>query len=120
MKDSSKVLKTYHDQERIASIANRQMYELISFYSYIRGQLFIYAGQEYGIEHRPDLFEKDPINWIKNDTYLDMYKKAIEEKKKQKDNYKIKQRFAKLNSTTIEVAKYLNRQVIDKNQFKLL
>ena len=109
-----------HDRERIAAIANRQMYELISFYSYIRGQLFIYAGQEYGIEHRPDLFEKDPINWIKNDTYLDMYKKAIEEKKKQKDNYKIKQRFAKLNSTTIEVAKYLNRQVIDKNQFKLL
>lgn len=109
-----------HDRERIASTANRQMYELVSFYSYIRGQLFIYAGQEYGIDHRPDLFEKDPINWIKNDTYLTMYKKAIAEKKKQKDNYKIKQRFAKLNSTTIEVAKYLGRQVIDKNQFKLL
>lgn len=109
-----------HDRDRIASTANTQIYELISFYSYIRGQLFIYAGQEYGIEHKPNLFEKDPIEWKKNDYYLELYKRAIKEKKSQKDNYKIRQRFAKLNSTTIEVAKYLNRQVIDKNQFKLL
>lgn len=108
-----------HDRDRIASTANTQIYELISFYSYIRGQLFIYAGQEYGIEHKPNLFEKDPIEWKKNDYFLELYQRAIKEKKSQKDNYKIRQRFAKLNSTTIEVAKYLDGCVIDKNQFKL-
>ena len=107
-----------HDTERITFNAkNRNIKEVINFFGYVKGQMFIYAGQEYGINHRPDLFEKDPIEWKVNDEFLTQYKKAIKVKKSQTNNYQITQRFSKINNTTIEVAKYLGDKLIDKQQF---
>ena len=108
-----------HDVDRIAELAKKHnLKEIINFLSYIRGQLFIYMGQEYGITHKPELFEKDPVEWKKNEEILNIYKSAIKNKKEQKDNYKIYQRFSKINNTTIEVAKYLDGVLIDKQQFE--
>ena len=58
----------------------------MNFYSFIKGQLFIYAGQEYGNKHLPALFEKDPVDF----TYIDeeihkLYIKYINAKKSQKE-----------------------------------
>lgn len=107
-----------HDQDRIAYKArHKNLKEIIEFFSYIKGQLFIYAGQEYGIKHKPDLFEKDPVKWEKDENVYDVYKKAILEKKSQLDDIKNYQRFSKINNTTIEVAKYLDGELIDKQQF---
>ena len=48
-----------------------------------KGPLFIYMGQEYGAKHRPNLFEKDPVNWTINEKVLEIYKNAIKIKKSQ-------------------------------------
>ena len=107
-----------HDTLRIRDIAKHRNYkEILNFYAYIKGQLFIYNGQEYGNTHRPDLFEKDPIIWEKDEKYLSMYKSLIAAKKEQAIDEDIVERFSLINSTTIEVAKYKNDLLIDKQQF---
>ncbi len=109
-----------HDLDRIAHLAKgKNLKEIISFLSYIKGQMFIYAGQEYGISHRPDLFEKDPIDWKKDENMKDVYLKAIQKKKEQHNEERIFQRFSKINNNTIEVAKYIDDHLIDKLQFEL-
>ena len=40
-------------------------------------------GQEYGVKHRPSLFEKDPVDWKSNENILEIYKEAIKIKKSQ-------------------------------------
>ena len=109
-----------HDVDRIAKMTKgRNLKEYIHFISYIKGQLFLYAGQEYGITHKPNLFEKDPVVWEKDKNIYDMYLKMIQFKKKQKDEENVFQRFSRLNNNTIEVAKYKDDQLIDKLQFTL-
>lgn len=64
-----------HDNERIASLFNhndRRLRNALAFIFFLPGCPFIYAGQEYGVTHKPELFEKDPINW--NDKNEDIYK----------------------------------------------
>ncbi|MBR0295032.1 MAG: alpha-amylase [Bacilli bacterium] len=72
-----------HDLDRLASKLSRK--ELINFttmFISIRGSAFIYAGGEYGFKHRPDLFEKDPIDWtIKDEELCEYIKELIELKK---------------------------------------
>ncbi|MCR5184621.1 MAG: alpha-amylase [Bacilli bacterium] len=108
-----------HDQERIASLPSINLNSLVDFVSYIKGLLFIYMGQEYGNTHLPQLFEKDPVKWEKNDDALTMYKNAILEKKIDINVKNIRQLFRKVNDNTIEVIKLLDGRVIDNKQFKL-
>ena len=109
-----------HDVDRVMDYAKgKNIKELIKFITYLKGQFFIYAGQEYGISHRPDLFEKDPIVWKKDENIKDVYIKAIQNKKLQKDEEKTYQRFSRINNDTIEVAKYIDGELIDKQQFNL-
>ena len=71
-----------HDTERIASYVNEdELKDIVLDLVKLKGPLFLYAGQEYGINHRPNLFEKDPVDWKPNDKVLEIYKDAIKIKK---------------------------------------
>ena len=73
-----------HDTERIASYINEdKLKDIVLDLVKYKGPLFIYMGQEYGVKHRPNLFEKDPVNWEPNDKVLEIYKEAIKIKKSQ-------------------------------------
>lgn len=54
-----------HDQERLASkTKNRnQLIQMNALMYFLRGTAFLYAGQEYLNEHRPNLFEDDIIEF---------------------------------------------------------
>ena len=72
-----------HDNPRIASLAKnrKQLFELTKMSFFLKGCPFIYAGQEYGNDHLPELFEKDPVDWSKKDNELyELIKKLIKEK----------------------------------------
>ena len=53
-----------HDQPRIASFIRdeKALVNFTAFLYFLKGTTLIYAGQEYGNEHTPSLFEKDPID----------------------------------------------------------
>ena len=73
-----------HDTERIASyIDDNRLEEIVNRFTKLKGPLFLYMGQEYGVKHRPNLFEKDPVDWTPNDRVLEIYKNAIKTKQKQ-------------------------------------
>ena len=73
-----------HDTERIASyVDENKLKEIVLDLTKYKGPLFIYMGQEYGVKHRPNLFEKDPVNWEPNNKVLEIYKEAIKIKKSQ-------------------------------------
>ena len=73
-----------HDTERIASYVNEdKLEEIVLDLVKLKGPLFLYAGQEYGVKHRPNLFEKDPVDWTVNPRVLEIYRKAIKLKKSQ-------------------------------------
>ena len=72
-----------HDIDRVASNLNGQ--ELINFLTMfisMRGCAFLYAGEEYGIKHKPALFEKDPIQWSLKEEELYYYIQELIELKK--------------------------------------
>ena len=67
-----------HDNDRIASkVSFARLINLLTLFISMRGPAFIYAGEEYGLKHRPDLFEKDPIEWSLKDEELYNYVKDI-------------------------------------------
>ena len=73
-----------HDTERIASYVNEdELKDIVLDLVKLKGPLFLYAGQEYGVNHRPNLFEKDPVDWTINEKILEIYKTAIKMKKSQ-------------------------------------
>lgn len=73
-----------HDTERIASCINEdKLKDIVLDLVKIKGPLFIYMSQEYGAKHRPNLFEKDPVDWTINEKVLEIYKNAIKIKKSQ-------------------------------------
>ena len=44
-----------HDNERISSILDKdKLSNWLDFFSFIKGQIFIYMGQEYGNKHKPE------------------------------------------------------------------
>lgn len=52
-----------HDQERIASrLGKNRHLNWIKFIYLIYGVNFLYGGEEFGLKHKPDLFEKDPLD----------------------------------------------------------
>lgn len=73
-----------HDTERIASYVDEsKLKDIVLDLVKLKGPLFLYMGQEYGVNHRPNLFEKDPVIWKPNAKVLDIYKEAIDIKKRQ-------------------------------------
>lgn len=76
-----------HDNDRIASLLRKdEIACYLDFFSFIKGQFFIYAGQEYGIQHKPLLFEKDPVDFsYKDEEIYSFYKELIDIKHQQKD-----------------------------------
>ena len=107
-----------HDNERIANLVNLDKLEqLLDLFSHLKGQLFIYAGQEYGIKHKPELFEKDPIVWKKDEKIFSLYKKAIETKKKQPQiDYQL---IEKLNDKKIRLISYKDEKIIDQREYEI-
>lgn len=74
-----------HDCDRILNYVNKeQLHNLLLMIAKLKGALFIYAGEEYGISHKPELFKKDPIIWTKDEEVFSWYVCAIQYKKKQK------------------------------------
>lgn len=73
-----------HDQERIASYSSEKSLKrnLFAFSMFTRGPGFIYAGEEYGAQHKPKLFEKDIIKFdITDKDYFAFVKKNINMKR---------------------------------------
>lgn len=66
-----------HDQDRIASLAaNMNALENLSALLYFqKGATMIYGGQEAAIDHKPDLFEKDPVTWESKEDLSPLLKK---------------------------------------------
>lgn len=58
-----------HDQERAASrFRSRASLEAWTVLSqFVPGVSFAYMGQEYAIAHKPDLFDRDPVDWARGD-----------------------------------------------------
>ena len=71
-----------HDKDRIAHFCknDNQLKEWIKFSFDLKGHAFIYMGEEYGVKHKPDLFEKDPVIWPKENEIYQLYKELIKEK----------------------------------------
>lgn len=85
-----------HDIDRIASvIKNKTQHHNILAFSFInKGIDFLYAGEEYGLTHKPELFEKDPLDLTNIDVDIyDYVKKSINLKHssyfKNYNNYKL-------------------------------
>lgn len=98
-----------HDNERIASLLNKErLSNFLDFISFIKGQVFIYAGQEYGNIHKPELFEKDPVDFSYcNKEIYQMYLDLIKKKKNQKEIIDIN--FSKISNNSLLVkVKYID------------
>ena len=108
-----------HDNERIASIASHNtLAKWLDFFSFIKGQGFIYAGQEYGAKHKPELFEKDPIDLTNtDDKYLNLYKNFILMKHSQKKI--IHQSIELINSHKVKVKVQYDEGMIKERIFEL-
>lgn len=75
-----------HDNERIASFTNEsQLRNALEFVTFIKGNLFIYAGGENGDKKKPPLFEKEAIDNTYNLSIYSLYKECIEKKHHQKE-----------------------------------
>ena len=72
-----------HDVDRIAKVVknNKALLTLLSFSFFLKGSGFIYMGEEYGIKHKPELFEKDPVDWKIDEVIYEYIQNLIKEKK---------------------------------------
>lgn len=94
-----------HDTGRLLELVKNddtRFYTLTRFLFTLNATPFIYAGMEIKTNHRPELFEKDPINWNKFDkeTYS-LYKELIQSKLEEKEIKK--QVFELVNNREIKV-----------------
>ena len=107
-----------HDIDRIASyVDNDRLTHLVDFISSLKGLMFLYAGQEYGAKHKPELFEKDPINLTPNKQIEEIYLDAIKRKKNQKPiDYQL---LEKVNENTVKLNTYYLDKAISSKIFKL-
>ena len=79
--------------------------------------MFIYAGQEYGDKHKPELFEKDPIGNKIDKEILDLYKNAIKNKKAStRYDYQL---LDKLSDNRVKVNSYIDDKIVDLREFEL-
>lgn len=91
-----------HDNTRIAKILYKnpaRFKELLEFMYFIRGWSFIYMGDEYGAEHLPELFEKDPVDFKSKDPNLaELYVTLAKEKGTAFNGNVVKTKFKYLNN----------------------
>ena len=96
-----------HDNTRIAKILYKnpaRFEELLKFMFFIKGWSFIYMGDEYGIEHLPKLFEKDPVDWNGKDKILfDIYTALLKEKSTSFNGNVVKTKFKYLDNGQVLV-----------------
>ncbi len=73
-----------HDVDRIANNCKSlsQLKNITAMFVLMRGYAFLYAGEEYAIKHKPELFEKDPVPWNERDCSFEGFIKYIIEIKK--------------------------------------
>lgn len=80
-----------HDNDRINEVIKGNAilhHNLLAFSVFLNGDVFLYMGEEYGNRHKPDLFEKDPVDFsLKNEEIFTFINKLIKYKHEEKDNY---------------------------------
>lgn len=108
-----------HDCDRIASLLKdkEQLIEFTKFSYFLKGCPFIYAGQEYGNAHKPELFEKDPVNWsAKDEEILQLHKKLIKEKHQAivPDDH-----FCEIDGENLIVKLYKDNKLLEQRSFRL-
>ena len=108
-----------HDNERIATVISDEsrLCRIIDFFSFIKGQIFIYAGQENGNKHKPELFEKDVVDFSYiNPVLRNKYLEAIKFKKKQKEI--VDQDIILIDKDTVKVKlTYIDKTIEEKEFF---
>lgn len=71
-----------HDQPRARFLFpnERALRNVTAFLYFQKGMTLVYAGQEYGVSHLPDLFNKDTVEWKSNERIdlTDLMKKLYE------------------------------------------
>lgn len=96
-----------HDQERIAAKLKdnpAKLKEILSFVYFLKGNAFIYMGDEFGNEHKPELFEKDPVDWSQINPDLEaFYKELIAEKQNEFNNKIVKEQIEVMADKKIAV-----------------
>lgn len=62
-----------HDQPRAAEIIpqKNRLLSWMDFLYFQKGMVLLYAGQERGISHRPDLFDRDIVQWETDQNYTE-------------------------------------------------
>lgn len=72
-----------HDQDRAASIITEEtrLINWTAFCYFQKGMTLLYAGQEVGQAHRPDLFDRDPIQWETGNNLSELMTKLAKIKK---------------------------------------
>ena len=102
-----------HDTERITAKLpqnSNKFNELVNFVYYLKGCAFIYMGEEYGISHKPELFEKDPVDWkAGNEEMYAFYEGLIRDKKNPFNAKIVKQDYRWLDDNCIEVRQVNNK-----------
>ena len=108
-----------HDNERISkTLSESRLEKMLDFFAFIKGNVFIYAGQEYGAKHKPELFEKDPVDWShKNEKAFSLYQRYIEAKKDQKEI--MDQSFVLVEKDIIEVTVTYKDNKKERRSFSL-
>ncbi len=73
-----------HDNERVASYFNNPvaLANISALFMFIKGTIFLYAGQEETNRHKPELFEKDPVNWTGDLSFYNTYLRPVVDFKK--------------------------------------
>lgn len=109
-----------HDNDRIASLVKdkNKLIEWTKFSYYLKGCPFIYAGQEYGITHKPNLFEKDPINWDKKDMDIFRLHKELIYKKHLEKNVDYNLCYIKGNNVSVD--RIIKNNLSETEEFALL
>ncbi|WP_125763164.1 alpha-amylase family glycosyl hydrolase [Companilactobacillus hulinensis] len=61
-----------HDNDRAHDLFPNEndLINWTAFSEFQKGSTLVYAGQEYGMSHKPDLFESDKLNWDKHEVEL--------------------------------------------------
>lgn len=98
-----------HDNDRIAHLVKNsevRNHNVHAFSFFLNGDAFLYMGEEYGIDHKPELFEKDPIDWKKKDKALNEFiKKLIALKHADKSSCSDTNQVSLINQDSIKIMK---------------
>ena len=73
-----------HDQLRAAQLwpCREQLKQWTAFMFMQKGATLLYAGQEYALEHAPDLFSHDPLDWEHGDASFESFVRQLVRLKK--------------------------------------